>query len=259
MQLLRRLQDRSPVNEPESSGSVAGGLPGEDTDEDSCQEAAFAGIEPGYAEANLKNPNRQVRTRLYFTSESHIQALVNVIRHCHLFQPSATGPIIPEELDPGGPDALRPGVLSTPSVDASLTDEDTFARQSSTWYPLRGAFHEGDESGEVKGIACPEQEERLRSEPVFDYLTQIVLRLYEDKGAPAGCESRYRVEVLFSPGASGHPGEVRPSDHAMPVEPLRPLHSASQPLTLKQLERLLGPLAGAPISLAPKSNSGGVS
>lgn len=31
----------------------------------------------------MKTPQRHVRTRLYFTSESHIHSLINVLRYCH--------------------------------------------------------------------------------------------------------------------------------------------------------------------------------
>ena len=38
---------------------------------------------PSYA-VNINSPLRHVRTRIYFTSESHIHALVNVLRYCHI-------------------------------------------------------------------------------------------------------------------------------------------------------------------------------
>jgi hypothetical protein len=33
---------------------------------------------------HINSPLRHVRTRIYFTSESHIHSLVNVLRYCHL-------------------------------------------------------------------------------------------------------------------------------------------------------------------------------
>ncbi|KAG9455748.1 hypothetical protein H6P81_000256 [Aristolochia fimbriata] len=39
-------------------------------------------LDPEYA--NVKTPERHVRTRLYFTSESHIHSLMNVLRYCNL-------------------------------------------------------------------------------------------------------------------------------------------------------------------------------
>lgn len=38
---------------------------------------------PTYA-SDINSPLRHVRTRIYFTSESHIHSLVNVLRFCHL-------------------------------------------------------------------------------------------------------------------------------------------------------------------------------
>lgn len=40
----------------------------------------------------IKNADRHVRTRLYFTSESHLHALINVLRFAHLFNPSLPKP-----------------------------------------------------------------------------------------------------------------------------------------------------------------------
>jgi hypothetical protein len=41
---------------------------------------------PTYA-SDVNSPLRHVRTRIYFTSESHIHSLVNVLRYCHLPPP----------------------------------------------------------------------------------------------------------------------------------------------------------------------------
>eukprot|EP00930_Biecheleria_cincta_P096232 TRINITY_DN88106_c0_g1_i1.p1 TRINITY_DN88106_c0_g1~~TRINITY_DN88106_c0_g1_i1.p1 ORF type:complete len:1006 (-),score=185.55 TRINITY_DN88106_c0_g1_i1:431-3448(-) len=147
-------------------------------------EADFASLSPDFAH-HLMNPTRRVRTRLYFTSESHIQSMMNVLRYCH---------------------------------------------------------HRTSDSSR---IVSEEAEEQLRADPVFDYLTQIVFRLYEDKLAQKGSEDRYRVEILFSPGANDHPSAARGNCHTMPLKELRPLHQEGKPLTLKCLQKLLEPYAAS--------------
>ncbi|GMI99205.1 VIP1 homolog 2, ARABIDOPSIS HOMOLOG OF YEAST VIP1 2, VIP homolog 1 [Hibiscus trionum] len=52
-----------------------------DPDDDDDKETKYR-LDPKYA--NVKTPERHVRTRLYFTSESHIHSLVNVLRYCNL-------------------------------------------------------------------------------------------------------------------------------------------------------------------------------
>lgn len=44
---------------------------------------------PTYAQ-DINSPLRHVRTRIYFTSESHVHSLVNVLRYCNLGAPSAS-------------------------------------------------------------------------------------------------------------------------------------------------------------------------
>nr|DAD34775.1 TPA_asm: hypothetical protein HUJ06_005415 [Nelumbo nucifera] len=52
-----------------------------DLDDDDDKETKYR-LDPKYA--NVKTPERHVRTRLYFTSESHIHSLMNVLRYCNL-------------------------------------------------------------------------------------------------------------------------------------------------------------------------------
>ncbi|KAF8399400.1 hypothetical protein HHK36_015264 [Tetracentron sinense] len=52
-----------------------------DQDDDEDKETKYR-LDPKYA--NVKSPERHVRTRLYFTSESHIHSLMNVLRYCNL-------------------------------------------------------------------------------------------------------------------------------------------------------------------------------
>lgn len=86
---------------------------------------------------------RRIRTRLYFTSESHLHTLLNVLRF-------------------GGSDHARS--------------------------PM---------SEEGKRV-CAEA-------PELCYLTQVIFRLFEDTKRDADDPQRYRVEVLFSPGATATP------------------------------------------------------
>lgn len=173
--------------------------------EEEFREAELAQPDPRHAVGYMSTPHRRVRTRLYFTSESHIQTLMNVLRYCHL-----------------APDVRE----------------------------------DNEEAGKT-GIVCGKAEEALKSDPVFDYLTHVVFRLYEDKLAPLGSPSRYRVEVLFSSGASGYP-TYNPT-HTMDLQDLQPLHTPGAPLTLVQLQKLLGPfakLASEPDENAPGAASG---
>jgi inositol hexakisphosphate/diphosphoinositol-pentakisphosphate kinase len=94
------------------------------------------------ATEGIATPNRHVRTRLYFTSESHIHTLMNLVQH-------------------GG-------------IGVSSTDRK--------WQRAMNY---------------------LSSVTEFNYMTQLVLMLYEDTSEearhdPAG--KRFRLELLFSPG-----------------------------------------------------------
>ncbi|KAF5835970.1 hypothetical protein DUNSADRAFT_6635 [Dunaliella salina] len=46
--------------------------------------------------SDINSPLRHVRTRIYFTSESHIHSLVNVLRFCHLQAEHPTPPLVSE-------------------------------------------------------------------------------------------------------------------------------------------------------------------
>ena len=90
----------------------------------------------------INSLGRIVRTRLYFTSESHLHSLLNVLR-----------------------------------------------------YPGADQFEVITPSGKEKVGRCPE----------LSYLTQVVFRLFESKSNP----DQFRVEISFSPGATGDPRSSR--------------------------------------------------
>lgn len=97
----------------------------------------------------INSMGRRVRTRLYFTSESHLHTLLN----CLLFAGDG-----------------KASLLSEPGVH--------FINQTSE--------------------LC--------------YLTQVVFRLFEDASLPMEEARRYRVEILFSAGATAPPIHLNESD-----------------------------------------------
>jgi hypothetical protein len=60
------------------------------------------------------------------------------------------------------------------------------------------------------GLVTPEAMRMLEATPELDYLTHIVIRLYENFRFPTGHPRRHRVEILFSPGASFNPFDGAP-------------------------------------------------
>lgn len=95
------------------------------------------------ADLPINSMGRRIRTRLYFTSESHLHTLCNVLRF-------------------GGSD-VRKSILSEHGLKV------------------------------------------LNEAPEFCYLTQVVIRLFEDPRRDMEDPRRYRVELLFSPGATATP------------------------------------------------------
>jgi len=133
--------------------------------------------DPAYATKN-------VRTRLYFTSESHVQTLLNVFRYIHLCSKGSSG-----------------------------------------------------EVGGKKGILPPEALEILDQISDLNYLTHIVLRLHEDMTKPKHDHTRYRVELLFSPGVKNGMENIDWETHSTGHNNLVSLTS----LPLHEFETHLGP------------------
>lgn len=127
--------------------------------------------------------NRRIRTRLYFTSESHLHTLLNVLR------------------------------FSSP--DSSLKEES----------PL---------STKGKDI--------ISMAPELCYLTQIVIRLFENTSKEVDDPKRFRIEIFFSPGATATPLHMSELDRNADTTRFdtEPLQLVSKPyLTCKELEDYL--------------------
>lgn len=95
------------------------------------------------ADLPINTMGRRIRTRLYFTSESHLHTVLNALRFAGDNQAS------------------------------SLLSE--------------------------QGVAI------INGTPELCYLTQIVMRVFEDSDRPMDDPKRFRVEILFSPGATATP------------------------------------------------------
>lgn len=95
----------------------------------------------------INTMGRRIRTRLYFTSESHLHTLLNVLR-----------------------------------------------------------FHSSDdEAKKAKPILSKSGIETVCAAPELCYLTQIVMRLFENTKKDPDDPKRFRIEILFSPGATATP------------------------------------------------------
>lgn len=100
---------------------------------------------------NINSMGRRIRTRLYFTSESHLHTVLNVFRFAQIGN-------------------AKRSLLS----------------------------HHG------KSI--------LNSTPELCYLTQVVMRVFEDNRRPMDDPRRFRMEIHFSPGATATPMHMNELD-----------------------------------------------
>ncbi|KAM3294785.1 hypothetical protein ACQJBY_037585 [Aegilops geniculata] len=155
-------------------------------------------LDPKYA--NVKTPDRHVRTRLYFTSESHIHSLMNVLRYCNL--------------------------------DESLHGEDS--------------------------LVCQSTLDRLHRTRELDYMSNIVLRMFENTEVPLEDEKRFRIEMTFSRGADLSPLEDKTSEtspllqeHTLPIMGPERLQEVGSCLTLDKFEKMVRPFAMPPEDFPP--------
>ncbi|KAF8010844.1 hypothetical protein BT93_J1478 [Corymbia citriodora subsp. variegata] len=170
-----------------------------DQEDDDDKETKYR-LDPKYA--NVKTPDRHVRTRLYFTSESHIHSLMNVLRYCNL--------------------------------DESLEGEESLLSNSAL--------------------------QRLYRTKELDYMSYIVMRMFENVEVDLDDPNRFRLEVTFSRGADRSPLEKSRSEtpslhqeHILPIMGPERLKEAGSGLTLEKMERMLRPFAMPPEDFPPPS------
>ncbi|GJN23696.1 hypothetical protein PR202_gb11365 [Eleusine coracana subsp. coracana] len=155
-------------------------------------------LDPKYA--NVRTPERHVRTRLYFTSESHIHSVMNVLRYCNL--------------------------------DESLQGEDS--------------------------LVCQSALERLHKTRELDYMSNIVLRMFENTEVPLEDEERFRIEMTFSRGADLSPLEDKTSEsssllqeHTLPIMGPERLQEVGSYLSLDKFEKMVRSFAMPPEDFPP--------
>ncbi|XP_061886455.1 inositol hexakisphosphate and diphosphoinositol-pentakisphosphate kinase 2 isoform X7 [Entelurus aequoreus] len=118
----------------------------------------------------VMSPGRHVRTRLYFTSESHVHSLLSLFRYGGLLDVSV--PTLAESFN-----------LSGIRLKLSLN----------VFYVLQ----------EEKDQQWNRAMDYLSAVSELNYMTQIVIMLYEDNNKDLTSEERFHVELHFSPGVKG--------------------------------------------------------
>jgi hypothetical protein len=159
---------------------------------------------PTYA-ADVNSPLRHVRTRVYFTSESHMHSLINVLRYCHLGggqekQDKEKG----QKTEEGAAPAAAAGGANGDGANganggAAAGSQNQNLSSSSPASPPPTAASSCEPLLSDAGL------QQLDRTPELDYLTHVVLRMFEDKAAPLESPDRFFVEVLFSAGANRDP------------------------------------------------------
>ncbi|XP_074862603.1 inositol hexakisphosphate and diphosphoinositol-pentakisphosphate kinase 1 isoform X4 [Carettochelys insculpta] len=121
-------------------------------------------LHPLYSRGVL-SPGRHVRTRLYFTSESHVHSLLSIFRYGGL-------------------------------LDAKMMWRS--GQQFSRWHvDLQPLLEESKDEQWKRAM------DYLSAISELNYMTQIVIMLYEDNNKDPSSEERFHVELHFSPGVKG--------------------------------------------------------
>ncbi|XP_071713064.1 inositol hexakisphosphate and diphosphoinositol-pentakisphosphate kinase VIP2-like [Rutidosis leptorrhynchoides] len=193
IEVLKEYRDRQQKNvikNEESRKTCHAREPSMDPDSDEDKEIKYR-LDPKYA--NVRTPERHVRTRLYFTSESHIHSLMNVLRYCNL--------------------------------DESLQGEAS--------------------------LVCDSALERLMKTKELDYMSHIVLRMFENTEVNLEDPKRYRIEMTFSRGADLSPLKKNNNveacslhqEHTLPIMGPERLQEVGSYLTLEKMEKMIRPFA----------------
>nr|CAB3493647.1 unnamed protein product [Digitaria exilis] len=191
-----------------------------------CSGAKFT---PQYA--NVRTPERHVRTRLYFTSESHIHSLMNVLRYCNL-----------DECLQGEDSLVCQSALDrlhrTKELDYMSNIVLRMFENIEVWtlYHLYLVF--------VQSCYCP----------IHSAYNSFCLPLQ----VPLEDEKRFRIEMTFSRGADLSPLEDKTSEsssllqeHTLPIMGPERLQEVGSCLTMDKFEKMVRPFAMPPEDFPP--------
>lgn len=141
-------------------------------------------LDPSFAkELQIKSPGTQIRTRLYFTSESHLHTLLNVLRfQCPSWRSRHEGGEDGEYVISLEQEQYSNEILKRMGINVS--DHMTLRK-----YIFRESKLISDSSGRA-----------LDRVAEINYLAHVVIRVFETPSLPEDSEERFRVEISFSPG-----------------------------------------------------------
>ncbi len=153
-----------------SEADAEGGDAARDDLEDSEEDEQRTRLHPG---ADVNSPHRHVRTRVYFTSESHIHSLISVLRHAHLEPP----PVAPPPSRPGSSLAL----LDSEAESLGDIYAGKWWRSGTTGAYAAAASAPATPAGAAAVPTTPppapllsrEADATLAATPEFDYLSQV--------------------------------------------------------------------------------------
>ncbi|KAG6777664.1 hypothetical protein POTOM_017490 [Populus tomentosa] len=234
-----------------------------DQDDDDDKETKYR-LDPKYA--NVKTPDRHVRTRLYFTSESHIHSLMNVLRYCNL----------DESLQ--GEDSLvchsaLERLYKTKELDYMSNIvlrmfENTEVSRTTPWPERKRGCAQLDRN--VQGLVflltlkgtCASNGVNLMESVSHSY-SCLLIRMFS---VALEDPKRFRIEMTFSRGADLSPLEKKDSEaislhqeHTLPIMGPERLQEVGSYLTLEKMEMMFRPFAMPAEDFPPPSTPAGFS
>eukprot|EP00045_Choanoeca_perplexa_P014496 m.170651 g.170651 ORF g.170651 m.170651 type:complete len:1136 (-) comp16695_c0_seq3:167-3574(-) len=194
----------------------------------------------------VRSPERHVRTRLYFTSESHIHALVNLLRV------GDYGAFAPVSRDRCSSNPDHRSSLDPVSEETSPTPKRShlgmFRKRSQSELSPRLPPRHGVADHSVDDDWARSKEYICRT-PELGYLTHVVCRLFERHDVDAKSPERFFVEWSFSPGLETRENLDVDSYLVSDVQPadMRKLHSG---MSLNQVEAFFSRVGKSPDTLS---------